>query len=209
MGPAGSAIWHSMLDAAEKILCEEGYGALTSRRIAEHTGVKQRLVYYYFHTMDDLIVETFRRGIARESERMAKAMESEHPLREIWDAHVFTPDARLIPEFMALANHVEPLRAEVKSHIEKTRQLLVSALIDATAGKKDGGLPPIALAIFATGAALLLDREAAIGVRTGHAEVRAIIDKFLADAEGNKQPARKVKPTAPARPRPKKVAARR
>ena len=48
-----------MLDSAEDILREEGYGALTSRRVAERLGVKQRLVYYYFRTMDDLIAETF------------------------------------------------------------------------------------------------------------------------------------------------------
>ena len=66
MGPKGSPIWSSMLDAAEVILCEEGYGALTSRRVAERIGVKQRLVYYYFRTMDELIVETFRRLSSRE-----------------------------------------------------------------------------------------------------------------------------------------------
>ena len=64
MGSPGSPQWSRMLDAAETILCEEGYAALTSRRVAEHVGAKQRLVYYYFRTMDELAVETFRRSTA-------------------------------------------------------------------------------------------------------------------------------------------------
>lgn len=66
MGPPGSDIWHSMLDGAVAILRDEGHAALTSRRVAEQIGVKQRLIYYYFRTMDDLIVETFHRLSERE-----------------------------------------------------------------------------------------------------------------------------------------------
>src|SRR5579862_4551039 len=90
MGPVGSETWHGMLDGAEIILREQGYAALTSRAIAEQIGVKQRLIYYYFQTMDELIVETFRRLSVRELERLRKALESEQPLRQIWDVCVHT-----------------------------------------------------------------------------------------------------------------------
>jgi AcrR family transcriptional regulator len=192
MGQPGSAIWNAMLDATEKILCDEGYGALTSRRVAECIGVKQRLVYYYFRTMDDLIVETFRRGTRRESARLAKALESNHPLREIWDANVHTSDVRLISELMALANHVEALRIEVKNHIEKSRKTLVSTLTQAMRSEKsDEGMPAVAVAIIATSVALLLDREAELGVRTGHAEMKAVINRFIADWDRAAPPAKK------------------
>lgn len=181
MGPKGSPIWISMLDAAEVILCEEGYGALTSRRVAERIGVKQRLVYYYFRTMDELIVETFRRLSVREKERMNKALKHERPLREIWDVCVRTNDTRLVSEFMALANRIEGLRIEVRSYIEESRRMQVAALAKAMAGRgKSDPLPPVAAAIFATSAALALHREAELGIRTGHAEVMGIIDDFIA-----------------------------
>ena len=77
MGPPGSATWNLVLDAAERILIEEGYGELTSRRIAERIGIKQRLIYYYFHTMDDVIVETFRRMSRRELERLQNALKAD------------------------------------------------------------------------------------------------------------------------------------
>lgn len=180
MGPKGSPIWHSMLDAAEHILCEDGYGALTSRAVAERIGVKQRLVYYYFRTMDELIVETFRRLAVREKERMSKALTHDRPLREIWEVCVTTTDTRLVSEFMALANRIEELRAEVHAYIEETRRMQVFALSKAMAGREpDDALPPIAAAIFATSAALAIHREAEIGIRAGHAEVMAIIEQFI------------------------------
>jgi AcrR family transcriptional regulator len=181
MGPRGSEIWVSMLDAAEEILSEEGYGALTSRNIADRIGVKQRLVYYYFRTMDELIVETFRRLAVREKERLSEALEAGHPLREVWNVYVETTDTRLVSEFMALANRIDDLRAEVKDFIEESRSLQVAALEQAIAASGAGHtLPPAAAAFFATSAALAMHREAAIGIDSGHDEVRAAIEAFIA-----------------------------
>ncbi len=181
MGPRGSEIWHSMLDAAEVILRDFGYGALTSRRIAEQIGVKQRLVYYYFQTMDELIVETFRRLASRDLERMKLGLSSNHSLREIWDVCIHTTDTRMVQEFMALANRSEPLRAEVQEYIETSREMHVSALAGAM---RDTGLDklmsPEAAAIFGAAAALAVHREAQVGVTTGHANVIAVIDGFIA-----------------------------
>lgn len=185
MGPKGSDIWLAMLDAAEQILCEDGYGALTSRNIAERIGVKQRLVYYYFRTMDELIVETFHRLADREIERFEKALETNRPLDEIWNIIVNTTDTRLVSEFMALANRIEPLRVEVKRYIEQSRRLQVQALTDAMAqsGVKSD-LAPIAAAIFATSATLAIHREAQIGITEGHDAVKAVIDAFIARLDG-------------------------
>ncbi len=181
MGPKGSEIWVSMLDAAEEILCEDGYGGLTSRNVAERIGVKQRLVYYYFRTMDELIVETFRRLAVREKERLSLALEGGHPLREVWNVYVETTDTRLVSEFMALANRIEPLRLEVKDFIEESRRLQVAALERVLAAGDDGNaLATIAAAFFATSAALAMHREAAIGIEAGHDEVRAAIERYIA-----------------------------
>ena len=42
------------MDAAEQLLLEEGYAAVTSRRVGARAGLKPQLVHYYFRTMDDL-----------------------------------------------------------------------------------------------------------------------------------------------------------
>jgi AcrR family transcriptional regulator len=184
MGPAGSANWHAMLDGAEDILREEGYAALTSRAVAERIGVKQRLVYYYFSTMDDLIVETFRRLSVRELERLRGALSSPRPLRELWDVCIHTSDTRLISEFMALANRSAGLKAEVITFIEQSRAIQVEALSRALAAKdQDSRVPSVGLALLATSVALTLTREHELGVSAGHAEIAAAIGAFLREIE--------------------------
>jgi AcrR family transcriptional regulator len=184
MGPAGSTNWHAMLDGAEDILREQGYGALTSRAVAERIGVKQRLVYYYFQTMEELTVATFRRLAERELERLRRARASARPLQEIWDICVHTSDARLISEFMALANRIGPLRDEVIAFIEDSREIQVSALREALQREpRASTLPAEALAIIATSVALALTREAQLGIRSGHPQMSQVIATFLSSAE--------------------------
>lgn len=184
MGPVGSPNWHAMLDGAEATLLEEGYGALTSRRIAERVGVKQRLVYYYFQTMDELIVETFRRLAVRELDRMRTSLEADMPLRELWDVCIHTTDSRVTSEFMALAYRSESLRQEVMSFIEESRRIQAEAVSRALAKTKQTiPLDADAVALLATGAALAMTRETALGVSMGHESLLALIESFLEKAE--------------------------
>lgn len=187
MGPVGSANWHAMLDAAEATLLEEGYGALTSRRIAERVGVKQRLVYYYFQTMDELITETFRRMAQRELERMRHTLETQMPVRQLWDVCIQTTDSRVTSEFMALAYRNEALRNEVIFFIEESRRLQAQAIRQALALSGIAGpSDPDALALLATGVALAITREQALGVELGHASLIRMVEAFL----GRIEPAR-------------------
>ena len=50
-----------LIDAAEQLTLEEGYAAVTSRRVAEQAGLKPQLVHYYFRTMEELFLAVFRR----------------------------------------------------------------------------------------------------------------------------------------------------
>ena len=210
MGAPGSPTWHAMLDAAEDILREDGYGALTSRAVAERMGLKQRLVYYYFHTMDVLIVETFKRLAIRELARLASAHDGQQSLWAIWDLCVHTADTRLVSEFMALANRIEALRIEVVHFIEGSRKIQVSALSRAMGSRRSkSSLAPEAVAILATSVALSLQREAALGVRMGHAEITASIGGFISQSDqprshdvptaGNEAPGTRHGPRAPGR----------
>lgn len=190
MGPPGSDNWHAMLDGAEDILREEGHAALTSRRIAERIGVKQRLVYYYFRTMDDLIVDMFRRSSERDLQRLRDVCQTPQSLRQLWAISYNSQDARLISEYMALANRIPGLRDEVIRFIEESRAIQVQAITDAVArkqGKAKSGMTPIAsqaLAIMAVSLGLTLNREDQLGVTAGHAEALAVLDAFLNDLEG-------------------------
>jgi len=181
MGSIDSEKAEAMLDAAEDILRDEGYGALTSRRVAEHLGVKQRLVYYYFRAMEDLVLETFKRLAIRDLQRLEAGVASDRPLHEVWEVFINTTDSRIISEFMALANHHDALRKEVIAFIESSRKIQIRALKKAMAasGVDTASLSPDAIAFMGSSIALALNRESFLGVRKGHAPAKRMIKQFF------------------------------
>src|SRR6266498_3361578 len=168
MGPATSESRTALLDATEQVLRSEGYAAVSSRRIAEEAGLKQQLVYYYFHTMDDLLLATFRRRTERALERLKATLESEHPLRALWEMHSELSVAGLSAEFMALANHHEGIRAEVVRYMEESRALEAEALSRLSSASAMGGthLTPTALSLAISSITQTLAREHETGVKS-------------------------------------------
>jgi AcrR family transcriptional regulator len=187
MGPVNSATWSLLLDGAENILKEEGYASLTSRRIAERVGIKQQLTYYYFRTMDDLMVEAFRRLSKRELARLETALSSDRPLHEFWSVCSNTSDARLISEFMALAHRSEGVKNEVVDFIEQSRRMQTRAIAKSikTLRTKSGvaALPPVAITFLTTSIALALTRESALGITTAHREIKDLVKQCLSALE--------------------------
>lgn len=177
MGAVGGASWSAMLDAAEHVLSDEGYAALSSRRIAEVAGFKQRLVYYYFQSMDALVTAMFRRMVARETERLKAIAASARPIRNFWELARESRDTRLSAEFLALAHRNAELKKEVVDFITFSRQLQITALEKATADRSD--IPASAMVVLGTNLALSLNREAALGVDLGHAAAETVITEIL------------------------------
>ena len=111
-----------LLDAAEQLLLEEGYAAVTSRRVAERAGLKPQLVHYYFRTMEDLFLEVFRRRAEEGLGVLRTALESPQPLWALWRFSTMPEATRLTMEFMGLANHRKALRAEIVYYAERFRE---------------------------------------------------------------------------------------
>src|SRR5580698_11097345 len=194
MGPINSATWSLLLDGAENILKEEGYASLTSRRIAKRAGIKQQLTYYYFRTMDELMVEAFRRLSKRELARLETALSSDLPLRKLWSVCSNTSDARLISEFMALAHRSEGVKNEVVEFIERSRRMQTRAFAKSIKKlrKRSGiaALPPVVITFLTTSIALALTRESALGITSAHKEITDLVKQCLSALE----------PTGPQRP---------
>ena len=70
-----------LLDAAEALIRDEGYGSATARRIAERVGMKHQAVFYYFGSQDELLVEVFRRAAKVQRDRLELALNTEQPIR--------------------------------------------------------------------------------------------------------------------------------
>src|ERR1700689_5682540 len=85
-----------LLDAAEQLMIEEGYAAVTSRRVAEKAELKPQLVHYYFRTMDDLFLAAFRRRAEEGLEAQARGLQARQPLWALWRVRT-DPGAPTIP----------------------------------------------------------------------------------------------------------------
>jgi AcrR family transcriptional regulator len=173
-----------LLDAAEKLLIEEGHTAVTSRRVAAEAGLKPQLVHYYFRTMDDLFLEVFRRRAAEGVERQTLALASENPIRALWDYSVDPRGTAFTMEFMALANHREAIRAEIARYAEQFRAQQIEAIgaVMATGatGLDPTVLPPAVVSVLMTSLSRVLVMEASLGMSTGHAESAVFVERCLA-----------------------------
>jgi DNA-binding transcriptional regulator YbjK len=58
-----------LLDAAVRLIAQDGVAAVTHRAVAAAAGVSHRLTTYYFQTKEHMVVEAFRHLAARSVER--------------------------------------------------------------------------------------------------------------------------------------------
>ena len=181
-----------LLDAAETLMLEEGYAAVTSRRVAAAAGLKPQLVHYYFRTMDDLFLALFRRRAEQGLERQARAFESEQPLWAVWELSRDPRGNALTMEFMALANHRKEIRAELAASAERYRSELRQGLeaVFERYGVRAGELPPLVCTVLLTSLSrvLVIEHET-LGMTTGHAETLGFVEGLLRRLEGDRRPA--------------------
>lgn len=178
----------ALLDAAEALLLEEGYAAVTSRRVGERAGANSALIHYYFESMDGLFVELFRRGAERGLERQAAALQSPQPLWALWDVlHDHINNVRTV-EFFALAHHRPAVQAEVVEYSTKYRQQQLEVLSQVLAGY---GLdietwPPVTLIFMMGSVSLLLLIENGMGFDLGHSEMIRVVEREITAIEGDR-----------------------
>jgi len=176
----------ALLDAAQALMIDEGYAAVTSRKVAARAGLKPQLVHYYFRTMDDLFLALLRRGAERNLQRQARALASEQPLWALWRFSNDPADTSLMVELTAMANHRKAIRADMAEYAEQFRRLEVDAVAQILDdyGVDLADVPAVVLLVLLTSVTQVLAMEGALGVRLGHEETRAAIERFLTQVEG-------------------------
>jgi AcrR family transcriptional regulator len=181
LGAEHSTTRAALLDAALQLMAEEGYAAVTSRRVAARAGLKPQLVHYYFRTMDDLFLALVQRGAEQNLERQAQALASAQPLRALWEVATDPAGARLTMELASLANHRKAIRAELASYATRFRQQQSEALGQLLDGSDldPQELPPEALAMLITSVSQVFVLEEAMGMTAGHDEMRALVDRWI------------------------------
>ncbi|MET0269990.1 MAG: TetR/AcrR family transcriptional regulator [Sphingomonas sp.] len=178
----------AILAATEGIMREEGYAAVSSRRIAAAAGLKSQLVHYHFKTMDDLYFALLRQVEEAFFQRLAEAMASRTPLRALWAVCRDPHGPGLNKEFMAMATHHPVLRDEIARSAERTRTILAAQIARALP-ENDIALeawPPLALAVLMDGAARLILADGALGASLGHKEAIAFVEAQIDRLEGQR-----------------------
>jgi AcrR family transcriptional regulator len=203
VSPARQQAMDALLDAAEALLIEVGYAAVTTRKLAERAGVNHGLVHYYFGSMEEVLLQTLERHTKRLIDRQKGMYGTEGPFLEKWRtamAYLGEDIAAGYPkvwyELQAMAwNHPE-FRERVVAVNSAWRAVLTEAFskamrayaIDRRRFPVDGVVSLVMT--FNLG----LQLEQLIGVDTGHAELLAMIDRWLSSLE----------PDQPERPRSKR-----
>lgn len=181
VGAETSATRELMIEATLTLIREEGYAALSTRRVAARAGLKPSLVHYYFPTTDDLIIQCLRRG-AQESDRMIeKAIASDHPVQALWAFFVDTSRTAIAIEFMAMANHRPALREFMVEHSRAMRERQVEIFRHILGDRLGGedGLEPEGLSLVLAGIGRAIVMEDNLGLNMGHAEARAWVEAWL------------------------------
>lgn len=175
-----------LLDATEQMLLEEGYAAVTSRRVADRAGLKPQLVHYYFRTMEDLFLAVFRRRAQEGVAALATALQSPKPLWALWRFSTAPEATRLTMEFVGLANHRKALRSEIVYYAERFRAQQNAAITAALErhGFDAAEVPPVVWTVFATSVSQAMVMERALGIDTGHADTVAFCESWLHRLEG-------------------------
>jgi TetR/AcrR family transcriptional regulator len=174
-----------LVEAAEQLLLEEGYPAVTSRRVGARAGLKPQLVHYYFRSMEDLFVEVFRRRAEENLARAERAVAPSASLRTLWEINADPRGAAFSIEFVALAKHHKAIRAEIARHAERFRSAQLQALTTAlnADGLGESDMPPIVILMLMTGLSQVLSIERALGITTGHNEALAFVAGVLGRLE--------------------------
>jgi AcrR family transcriptional regulator len=186
IGAESSTSRRMLLDAALRLMVDEGYAAVTSRRVAAEAGLKPQLVHYYFRTMDDLFVAVVRRGAAQNLDRQARALASAQPLRALWELNSDPTETTLFTELAALANHRKSVRSELGAFAEQFRRQQLDALpaILARCGLGPDVIPPQAAPVLLTGLSRIIGVEEDLGLTTGHSELKELVERWLDIHEG-------------------------
>ncbi len=190
MGPENAATRTALMDAVEAVMREQGYAALSARSVAARAGLKYQIVFYYFETMDDLLLSTYRRRTHAVQERTEHALKSAQPLHALWQASSDPFDAALSLEYIAMSNHNQLIRTETIEFGERIRRIVadkLSARLSKT-GPDPSVFTPFGITVAVNLMGGILGFESAMGIFGGHREVETIVAWCLRQLEPHTAP---------------------
>lgn len=170
-----------IVETTERLMLREGYAAVTTRRVAKEAGLAPALVHYYFATTDDLMAALHDAATVRQRAKLAAALASDRPLHALWDTQTHSSDAPLGVELAKMAAQRPALRRLIVGQADESRAMQAEVIRNLGVPLDLGGaqLTPESFATVLVALARLLINEEAVGIRTGHADLRAFVAEIL------------------------------
>ena len=166
-----------ILDMTGKLMVEEGYAAVSTRRIAQELGLNAATVHYYYPATDDIFIALHKRMIDSRIAELDSVRVADNPLAAFWEHQSAWSQTALGVEFLALSNHRKAIRDTLSAATAKAREAQAAALARALEG--GAALPetlsPAALTTILLAIGRLIANEERVGIAAGHEDVRRFI----------------------------------
>jgi AcrR family transcriptional regulator len=187
---ARTAAEEALLDAAERLLRDEGYAAVTTRRLAAEAGVNHGLVHYYFGSVENLLLRVLERFTERLTARQrAMYADPEVPFLEKWRQamrYLVGEDVgyeKIWLELWALAWN----RPDLRDRVAKVNEEWWSVLMEAFEEPRrrygiEMPLEALVALVMTFNEGIFLER--ATGITRGHRELLDWIDGWLVSKDG-------------------------
>jgi AcrR family transcriptional regulator len=164
-----------------QLMLDEGYAAVSIRRVAKVAGLTSALVHYYFATTDDLLVSLYRHASEDFHLRLMDVLNTARPVEALWALLTDSDVSALGVEFMALANHRKAIQTELVRLGEHSRRLTAKILSPALrrAGIDPGDFPELGVTTLVQGVARTIVMDRGVGISLGVGEASAIMQRII------------------------------
>jgi AcrR family transcriptional regulator len=178
------------LDAAERLLIEEGRRGISTRRLAREAGLNHGLVHYYFGTVENLMLAVFERFTNRLAERQRGMYAADVPFLEKWrtamgfmEEDLAAGYPKIWAELQAAAMNDAELARRFRTVYATWRAVLTDAFIDAAREYRVSDAAVPALVTLVMTFTIGMFNERLVGVDTGHADLLAWFDTAIRSME--------------------------
>jgi AcrR family transcriptional regulator len=186
--PARIEATDALLDAAEQLLVEIGYSAITTRKLAERAGVNHGLVHYYFGSMEDLLLRVVERFTEQLIERQKAMYAAPVPFIEKWrqamrflDEDAESGYHKVWHEMQAMGWNNEAVRARVQRVNKQWIQVVTEAfdigLAELGVDRRRYPVKAVVALVVTFNNGIIVEKLS--GIDSGHRDMLRMIDRLL------------------------------
>jgi AcrR family transcriptional regulator len=181
-----------LLDAAERLLIQLGYSAVTTRVVSKEAGLNHGLVHYYYGSMEELFLAVLERFTARLIVRQRAMYAADTTFLVKWrkamgflEEDLAAGYPKILLELQAMGWNRPPMRKRIAAVLDEWRMVLTEAFAPAMKhyGIADGllGVEAMVALVMTFNEGIELERLS--DVKHGHAALLRAIDHWLESLE--------------------------